>query len=220
MQDYSTKEAGYFAGARREIEPLLPDRAERVLEIGCGAGGTLRWLKASGRIGYAVGVELFAPAADQARRVADLVLCRDIEREPLPPDLGRFDLILCLDVLEHLVDPWGAVDRLVRERLVPGGTLVVSLPNVRHHSVLLPLLFEGRWEYQDHGLLDRTHLHLFTRSSAMRLLTHSLLSAPQCLPAGFERGTCKRRVDQITGGLFTQFLAYHYLLSAHKLRDA
>jgi len=217
MQDYSTKSASYFSGARCEIEPLLPGKVERVLDLGCGAGGTLGWLQATGRAIHTVGVELFLPAANQARQVADEVYCLDFEREPLPQDLGRFDLILCLDVLEHLVDPWGAVDRLVREQLGRGGTLLISVPNVRHHSVLLPLLLRGKWEYQDHGPLDRTHLRFFTRSSAVQMLVHPLLSAPRCIPTGFEPHSLKCHVDRMTCGIFREFLAFHYLLSAVKL---
>ena len=220
MQDYSSKGASYFSEARSQIAPLLPAKIERVLEVGCGTGGTLAWLKSTGRASYTVGIELFAPAADQARQVADAAYCLDIEREPLPADLGRFDLVLCLDVLEHLIDPWGAVNLLVREQLGRGGTLLVSVPNVRHHSVLLPLLLHGQWEYQDRGLLDRTHLHFFTRSSALQLLTHPLLSEPRCVPTGFEPGSRKRHFNRLTGGFFTEFLAFHYLLSATKLRDA
>ena len=55
MQDYSDKTEEYFAAARKEIGPLLPARAESVLEVGCGTGATLRWLKESSRVGHATG---------------------------------------------------------------------------------------------------------------------------------------------------------------------
>ena len=64
---------------------------------------------------------------------------------------GQFGLILCLDVLEHFVDPWRAVDRLVREYLAEGGAILVSVPNVRHYSVLRPLVSQGGWNYTDRG---------------------------------------------------------------------
>ena len=219
MLDYGTKEAGYFSAARREIAPLLPERASRVLELGCGAGATLAWLRATGRAEHAVGVELFASAAQQARQFADEIYCLDFERDPLPQGLGQFDLILCLDVLEHLIDPWAAVDRLVREQLVGGGTLIVSVPNIRHYSVLLPLLFHGRWQYEERGLLDRTHLRFFTYGSAMQLLNHPQLGVARCMRTGFEPGSWKAAVNRMTFGMFREFLAYHYLLSAVKLHD-
>jgi SAM-dependent methyltransferase len=220
MQDYETKPAGYFAAARRDIEPLLPAHCPRVLELGCGAGATLAWLKGAGRAGYTVGVEIFPAAAEQARAVVDEVICRDFERADIPQDTERFDLILCLDVLEHLVDPWQTIDRLVRHYLAVGGTILVSVPNVRHYSVLLPLALRGRWDYTNHGLLDRTHLRFFTHASALQLLQHPLLGAPRCLRPGFAPGSAKALFSALTLGLLREFLAFHYLVSAIKVRAA
>ncbi len=81
-------------------------------------------------------------------------------------------MILALDVLEHLVDPWTVVAKLDR-LLRPGGVLVASIPNVRHHSVVVPLLFKGGWRYLPMGPLDRTHLRFFTRSTAIELVETS-----------------------------------------------
>lgn len=219
MLDYREKDESYFRAVRRDIAPLLPARARRVLELGCGAGATLDWLKRSGRAGETVGIELVAAAAEQARRVVDTVHCLDIERAALP-ELGRFDLILCLDVLEHLRDPWALVDRLVRDHLEPGGTIVVSVPNVRHYSVVLPLLLRGRWQYADQGTLDRTHLRFFTLASALQLLRHPLLGAPRCARPGFEPGSAKFLFNAATLGLLREFLAYHYLVAAVRLDAA
>jgi len=158
----------YYGRERREIAPFLPSSAERVLEIGCGAGGTLRWLKQTGLARQTLGIEYVPEAARKAAEVADMVRCGDIEATGIPYD-GEFDVILCLDVLEHLRDPWGVV-RQIRQRLKPGGTLIVSVPNARHHSVTLPLLLKGEFRYQDAGILDRTHLRFFTRESARELL--------------------------------------------------
>ena len=80
---------------------------------------------------------------------------------------GRFDAIVCGDILEHLRDP----DRLLRQArtwLTPDGTLVASIPNVRHHSVVRSVL-EGNWTYESAGLLDRTHLRFFTRREIEKL---------------------------------------------------
>jgi SAM-dependent methyltransferase len=220
MQDYDSKDESYFSAARRDIEPILPGAADRVLELGCGAGATLAWLQRSGRARHTVGIEIFENAAQQARAVVDQVYCQDFEHAPAPKDLGTFDLILCLDVLEHFVDPWRAVDRLVRDHLALGGTILLSVPNVRHYSVLLPLVFRGRWEYSDHGPLDRTHLRFFTYASAMQLLRHPLLSAPRCLRPGFAPGSRKALFDNLTLGCLREFLAFHYLVSAVKSRES
>jgi SAM-dependent methyltransferase len=216
MQDYHVKTPAYFAAARRDIEALLPPPAGRVLELGCGTGATLAWLKGSGRAATTVGIEIHPAAAEQARTSVDRVICQDFEHAAAPVDLGRFELILCLDVLEHLVDPWKTVDRLVRDHLAPGGTMLVSVPNVRHHSVLLPLALKGRWDYTDAGPLDRTHLRFFTHASALQLLEHPQLESVRCLRPGFTAGSAKAAFNALTLGLFQEFLAFHYLVSAVK----
>ena len=67
-------------------------------------------------------------------------------------------------MLEHVVDPWTMLDR-AQEFLAPGGRIVASIPNVQHYSVVRNLVLRGRWDYADFGVLDRTHLRFFTRSS-------------------------------------------------------
>lgn len=77
-------------------------------------------------------------------------------------------MILAADVLEHLVAPEQLLQRLP-EVLCPDGRIIVSLPNVAHVSVRLSLVL-GRFDYTETGILDRTHLHLYTFQSARRLL--------------------------------------------------
>jgi SAM-dependent methyltransferase len=165
---YAEKLDSYFDGARVEIEPLLPERLDRVLEIGCGAGATMQWLRSRRTVQYTVGVELVSEAASKASAFFDTILTGNIETMNLPE--GKFDLIVALDVLEHLVDPWSVVRRL-HGVLNSGGAVIVSIPNVCHYSVALPLILRGRWDYTSEGLLDRTHLRFFNRQSAIDLMT-------------------------------------------------
>jgi SAM-dependent methyltransferase len=170
---YSGKSEGYFENPRTEIAPLLPRRVDRVLDLGCGSGATMKWLRGQRDLRYAVGIELFPEVAERATSVFDLLLTGDIETMTLPT--GHFDLIIALDVLEHLVDPWSAVRRL-QSILSPGGAIIVSLPNIGHYSVSVPLVLRGRWNYAEDGLLDRTHLRFFTAETAIDLLTSSGLA--------------------------------------------
>ena len=218
MQDYATKPEAYFANARKDIEPLLPAHAARVLEVGCGTGSTLRWLKETGRCDEAIGLELFDSAAVVARKFADHVTVGDAER--LIGDafeVASFDLILCLDVLEHMVDPWAFIARAER-LLKPGGTLIASIPNVRHLGVLIPLAFAGRWRYQSQGILDRTHLRFFTRESALALLSTERLSVTRWLRnlPPVSRGGL---VNMLTLGLMRDLLAVQFLIAARRGTD-
>ena len=216
MQSYLDKSDDYFSHARQEIVPLLPDNCGRVLELGCGSGATLGWLRQTQKVSYTVGIEIAETAAIAARVHADEVHWVDFERGDIPMSPQKFDVILCLDVLEHMVNPWSVVDRLTSNYLADGGKLIVSLPNVRHYSVVLPLLFGGRWDYADAGLLDRTHLRFFTRDSAQRLLSHTRLGALTCSATGFSGLSSKRIFNVLTLGLFRELLTYQYYLTACK----
>jgi 2-polyprenyl-3-methyl-5-hydroxy-6-metoxy-1,4-benzoquinol methylase len=218
MQSYSAKSSDYFAHARKEIQPLLPRNCGRVLEIGCGSGATLGWLRQDHPAARTVGVEIAEDAAGKARSFVDEVHCLDFERHDLPDGPQKFDLVLCLDVLEHMVDPWALVGRLATQYLEVGGTLLVSLPNIRHYSVVLPLLFGGRWEYEDAGLLDRTHLRFFTKASAQALLSHPQFGPVHCTATGFDGWSLKRMLNALTLGVFQQFVTYQYFLSVSKVR--
>jgi 2-polyprenyl-3-methyl-5-hydroxy-6-metoxy-1,4-benzoquinol methylase len=159
----------YFSSVRTEIGPLLPDSIGNVLEIGCATGGTMAWLKATKHVSYAAGVELMEAAAQKARTVFDAVEFGPIDEVSLDFPVSRFDMILALDVLEHLPNPDRTLDRLMAH-LSPGGLLITSIPNVGNFSVAWPLFFRGDWNYADEGALDRTHLRFFSRQSAIALI--------------------------------------------------
>ena len=159
----------YYQNSRPELVQLVQPRDLRILEVGCAAGAMgAAFLQKGAR--EVVGLDLFAPALELARGRLSAVHQVDLNRlPPLPYPDGYFDLITFADVLEHLQDP-AAVLRHLRRWLRDGGQILCSIPNVRHESVVLPLLVEGRWEYADWGILDRTHLRFFTRQGVKALL--------------------------------------------------
>jgi 2-polyprenyl-3-methyl-5-hydroxy-6-metoxy-1,4-benzoquinol methylase len=146
---------------RAQLDLIPP--GSRVLEIGAGPGHMTRAL--ARRDCIVTAVEINEALAASARRACERVIVVDVESQDFEGQLGeeRFDIVLLGDVLEHLKAPEEFLGRL-RCRLTPGGCLVVCLPNVAHGALRLSLL-EGRFEYRAEGLLDRTHLRLFTLSS-------------------------------------------------------
>ena len=162
----------YYGLVRREIAALLPATVRRFADVGCGAGATSAWLKAKYPGSYAVGLE-GNPAVREALS-ANVDEAHIVDLNGSLPDIGAVDLILCLDVLEHLVDPGAVLNRLV-QHLTPGGTAVVSVPNVAHFSVSVPLLLRGEFTYRDAGVLDRTHMRFFVRQSAIELMNGAKL---------------------------------------------
>lgn len=167
----------YFSRARTEIEPHLPVLVNRMLDVGCGEGATSAFIKSVRSVEWAGGVEVDAAAAKRAEGRLDAVWCVDVEdfefSRHVPP--ASLDLILCLDVLEHLVDPWSVVKQL-SALLAPNGRLVVSVPNIRNWKFVVKLLFRGDFHYRDAGLLDRTHLRFFVRQTAVELTEAGALS--------------------------------------------
>lgn len=204
----------YFEHVRYDALSLVPNDVGRVLDIGCGKGNTLAWLKANSGCTWVGGVELFHEAASEARKKLDALYEGDIETLDLPIEPESLDVVLCLDVLEHLVDPWRVV-RQMHTLLKPGGSLIASIPNVRNFHVLGPLLLLGEWQYTSDGLLDRTHLRFFTRASAIELLQCSGLEVDAVTAPSLSEGKIKI-VNTLTFSLFKRFLEFQYLIRAKK----
>ena len=143
-------------------------RGSRVLEFGCATGYMSRVLR-DDRGCRVTGFECSAAAAQQAAPFCERLIVGDIEDEARWAQLtGPYDVVMFADVLEHLRDA-ETVLRRARELLVADGFLLISMPNVAHHTVRWQLL-RGRFDYTESGLLDDTHLRFYTRSSTLALL--------------------------------------------------
>lgn len=201
---------GYYGQLQLGLLSLARLPRTRVMEIGCGKGETLAYLKQQGT-SYVVGVELVPEIAEATARrpEVDKVLSGNVETLDLQfPDM--FDLIIASHVLEHLVDPWNTLRRL-RTLLAPGGQLIGAIPNVRHARTALPLLFTGKWEYRDSGVLDWTHLRFFTRNTIVDLLETAGFRVEMLDPQFQIRA---RFANTATLGLFQNILADAYVFSA------
>jgi 2-polyprenyl-3-methyl-5-hydroxy-6-metoxy-1,4-benzoquinol methylase len=152
-------------GTHAVVLRLVPPDT-RVLDVGCASGYLGRGLRARGC--ETSGIDADGEAIASARPFYRDVRQVDLDRvDELPWDESSFDVVVVADVLEHLLDPRRSL-RLLTRYVRDGGYVVVSLPNVAHVSVRLPLLF-GRFSYRDTGILDRTHLHLYTWNTALEL---------------------------------------------------
>lgn len=150
----------YYQYARTEMLPYVPPSVRRVLEVGCSAGLFGEQIKKASNA-EVWGIETVVAAADLASKRLDKVLVCDVEHDDLGLPHEYFDCIVFNDVLEHLSDPW-TVLRKMRAALAPSGCIVASIPNIRYYATLKELLLRKQWEYQDEGILDRTHLRFFT----------------------------------------------------------
>lgn len=132
----------------------------RALDIGCAEGLLGEALLREG-FREVWGVEPIEKEARQAEgRLSHVVCGRFPQATDDYGDGGLFDCIVFADSLEHMEDPWRALVT-ARRLLAANGSVILSVPNVSHLSVILRLI-RGRWTYRDAGLLDRTHLRFFT----------------------------------------------------------
>lgn len=155
----------------RSLAVLSIPAHSRVIDIGTGAGDVARAL--AGRGCRVWGIDIDARATALASPWCDAILLGDIETADLDAFLGpqRADVILFLDVLEHLRDPAAVIRRLV-PFLAPGGKIILSVPHVAHAAVRLQLL-TGEFPRAAKGSVDRGHLHFFDRSSLHELLRYA-----------------------------------------------
>lgn len=212
MNYYDDKDFSYFDEVRGEVFDLLPANAERVFEVGCGSGATLSQLKEKGLAKWVGGLELVSDMAAVSKNNIDLFLVGNIEHMELPLDEQSLDAILCLDVLEHLNDPWAAIAKL-KKYLKPNGVIIASLPNVKNIKVLFPLIFRDEWNYANCGLLDRTHLRFFTKRTAIMMFEGANLHV-DAVPVFFNKKGKAGLLNKMTFGIFKSFLQFQYLIRA------
>jgi len=114
-------------------------------------------------------------AIDEAKE--KLVDAKIIDLNSVPKDLifnRKFDVIVFADVLEHLLDPQ-AILSYFKKNLKENWKIIISLPNIALWRCRLNLLL-WKFDYTDYGVMDRTHLHLYTFKTAAELIQSSWLS--------------------------------------------
>jgi 2-polyprenyl-3-methyl-5-hydroxy-6-metoxy-1,4-benzoquinol methylase len=152
---------------RPEMLKLLPKGSQRVLDVGCSNGVFGRSIKKTNSC-EVWGIEPRQDVAELAKKFLDRVLIGQIENllSELPDH--SFDVIFFNDVLEHLIEPEEILIQLT-QKLKPDGVFILAIPNVRYFRNLKSLVVDRDWEYQDWGILDKTHLRFYTQKSILRM---------------------------------------------------
>jgi SAM-dependent methyltransferase len=186
------------------LNPDLLDRipldAEVILDVGCHMGllgAVYRLRNPRARV---LGVDNDVAAIRVAATRLTEAACIDIESDPLPFEVpGGYDCIIYGDVLEHLRDPW----RMMREHaalLSPRGIMLICVPNAAHWSVILKLV-SGTFDYQDSGVLDRTHLRWFTLATMEKALIDTGLQLCDVSPRIFDKPGAEALAEALKDGL-------------------
>lgn len=201
----------WFAGRRRivaaaiDAQTALPVRA-RILEVGCGTGANLPLLA---RYGTVDAIEPDDGARALASRRSGIAVAGGLLPDGVTLADGRYDLIVLLDVLEHIDDD-AATLRVLRRKLAPGGRLLLTVPaspwmwsdhDVAHHHkrrytarTLRGVLGSGGFRVRH---LSHFNTLLFPLIAGIRLL-HKLTGRR----GGDDDAMPSRPVNRLLAGLF------------------
>lgn len=140
---------------------LVPENS-KVLELGCATGFMSRYFRRRLHC-QVIGVDI-----NPAVKPTIIGNLEDKQTQNEIKQAGPYDVVFASAIIEHLKDPEVAL-QLIKSVLKPQGLLIITTPNVAHWSLRLKLL-RGHWDYEDYGLLDRTHLRFFTYFSFQKLI--------------------------------------------------
>ncbi len=174
LQQKKVKEKEMLDKYNHDLLNLMPKDARGIVEVGCSNGALAHAYKQLNKSCFYTGIEIDDERLAVARNYCDEAFKIDIEavdhvffeRYKLTHNCWVFG-----DVLEHLRDPWSLLVR-IRESLPKDGCVVISLPNVQHWTIQAKLSV-GDWRYEDFGLLDRTHIRFFTRTTMLEMIAQA-----------------------------------------------
>ena len=170
MELYNQKRSSYFSNIRIDLVQFIPkSKDNKILEIGAGGGDTLVWIKENGLAREVVGLELNRlEGSNQMHPAIDKFYFVDLEKNETDLPFEYFDVLICGDVLEHLVNPWEVLHKVSRY-LKKNGTIIVSCPNIRYYKTFIKIYLNGSFEYEEFGLYDKTHLRFFCKKDIIKI---------------------------------------------------
>ncbi|MEI6916388.1 MAG: class I SAM-dependent methyltransferase [Armatimonadota bacterium] len=160
MKVYRQPRLGF---SQQSINSLVNPNSS-VLEMGCATGYMTRHFQEE--MGCRVtALDISEEQAELARPFAERVIVGDLSDDETWQELaGAYDHVIYADVLEHLANPWLALER-TKKLLKPDGTVIASIPNIAYYKIRKQLLL-GRFDYTESGIMDDTHLRFFTEKTA------------------------------------------------------
>jgi len=210
---YKEKGNQYFSNIRKELLDLIPkeNRNGNILEIGAGGGDTLIYAKRNNYAKSIYGIELckIEGSLQESDELNDFVI-GDIEKIDINFNI-KFDVIICGDVLEHLVDPYNIISKL-KKNLKKDGVIIASLSNIRQIFILKDILINGDFRYTDAGILDKTHLRFFCKKNMINLFEDNNLIVKKIISNSNLIGKTTKKINKLTFNIFDEFLAVQYYL--------
>ncbi len=158
-------------GERVEFASRFVKKSKNLLDVGCGNGVIHHFVK--DRVEDIYGIDFSRSDLLKAKKRGLITHHVDIDKNKLPFKNKIFDIVTCLDVIEHVKDPELVLTE-IRRVLKDGGNLIVSTPNIRFTDHLGKLIFKGKFPKtsMEDGFLDGGHIHFFTFKDLKNLLVH------------------------------------------------
>ena len=144
----------------------------KVLEIGAGSGSIAIELKRNNNC-HVTALDINPQFVERLGTICDAAYQIDLNDECWPEVLEdeKFDVVIAADILEHLWDPWTTLSQ-IRALIKEDGDIIISLPHAGH-CVVSACLINGDFDYQDGGLLDRTHIRFFALKNIQSLINNA-----------------------------------------------
>lgn len=215
-----------FSNSQLKILELIGS-GKKVLEIGSSTGYMTKALKEQSCIIDVIEIDL--KAAGKVKKFARKVINDSVENPGTLALLSKdYDFIIMADVLEHLVNPEFALNNLVKVAS-QFTQLIISVPNIASWPMRKQLFFKGDFNYEESGLLDKTHLHFYTVNSLPKFLESNgwriteMIGTITVLP--FEKKISKlplaglifdKLIKPVIANQFKNFSFYHFVTVAGK----
>ncbi len=207
---YELKPSCYYQVVNPKVISLL-EPVEKIIEVGCAEGLLGKYILQNKLCNEIFGIEIHNLAAEKAKKWYQRIFIGNVESMDLSqiPDV---DAIVCADLLEHLIDPWVVFSKLVG-KLKSDGYFILSIPNARHIRFWFGLVFHGRFDYQETGLLDRAHLRFFTMKNLQELFKNNSMYIEKIIWNKAPKGEI---ANYITLGLLKEFLTFQFVFRLRK----
>lgn len=169
-----------FASLKRQkiLEEANLDKNKKVLEIGCGEGQLINYVKANHKLGVDISPSRIKQANNNARKIGANTKFLVRNAENLSLGSKKFDVIICSEVIEHLPHP----EKFLRETkkvMNENARLILTTPNYFSIKRLLAKVVTGRSG-------DKTHLRTYSHQSLKKLLEKEGFSVEKQIPLTLE----------------------------------
>lgn len=163
------KQTPVHDGHNQDLLQIIPTESKFLIEVGCSSGALAREFKKISPSCNYLGIEIDSDYAALAQRYCDSTMVINIEDadDEFFEENSYRDCWIFGDTLEHFKDPWKILKK-IRNVIPSHGSIVSCIPNAQHWSLQMRLNI-GDFRYEDHGLLDRTHLRWFTRTTMLEM---------------------------------------------------